>query len=420
MRSERMRFGLKLKRKARWGVTSNDNGQRAPAQAGWEITQSARKKIGVRRAQQVRSGRGRPDRRAAASLQALELVRIEEVDLPVADRVHDGPVVPHAPPQPDEDGPPAAILQERHHLGPEFIEGCFGAMLERHVPFMNCGMGDVPQDTAHRVQADSLRQHSAEVFPVFQVGQDVFRQSLGFVLPGVGDDPGGVDDAVYGAQAVQRSLEVGPISFPFMYSEPPRREMRCFAGVSEIAMALASVQRPSRMGVSGQWVRGPGGPAGRLAVCSRADRFVAVSRCGAEPCPSSGSVAPGLAASGNPRRVPSGRTTARIDLAGVVVVVMMVLVGGVALTAVAAMLVPLVMRGGVCARDDGSWLALLYSVTGCAPRRGWTCSPDKSRAERCQSGTRLHEQPRAVPRRPRPMQIEAPSQPVTSRTSPMR
>jgi hypothetical protein len=102
------------------------------------------------------------------------------------------------------------LIQKRHHLGPEFIKGCFGAMIEGHVPFMDPGTGGIPQDAAHRVQADSLRQHSAEVFPVFQVGQDVFEQFLGFVLPGVGDDPGGVDDAVYGAQAVQRSLEVGP------------------------------------------------------------------------------------------------------------------------------------------------------------------------------------------------------------------
>ncbi len=83
-------------------------------------------------------------------------------------------------------------------------------MLEGHVAFGNPAVGNVPQDAAHRVQADPRGQHPAQVFPLLQVGQDLAEKPLRILLPDVGNDPGGVDDAVDGAQAVQGPLKIGP------------------------------------------------------------------------------------------------------------------------------------------------------------------------------------------------------------------
>jgi hypothetical protein len=172
--------------------------------------QVLRQEIRMGRAQHMRAGRGGPDRGAAASFQGLELVGIEKIDLPVADRVHNGPMVPTAPPQTDQDGSLAAAVQKCHHFRPEFVQRCFGAMFEGHVAFGDRFVRNIPEDAADGGQADPFRQHAAEVFAVFQEDENLLEQVLGSFLSDVRNDPGSVHDAVYGAQAIQGPLDVGP------------------------------------------------------------------------------------------------------------------------------------------------------------------------------------------------------------------
>jgi hypothetical protein len=112
--------------------------------------------------------------------------------------MHDGPVIPHAAPQTDQDGPFAAAVKKRHHFRPQFIQGSLRSMLERHVPVMDPAVGDVPENAADSGQADPLRQHPAEILAVFQVSENLLEQVLGFIVPDIGNDSGCIDDAVYG------------------------------------------------------------------------------------------------------------------------------------------------------------------------------------------------------------------------------
>lgn len=66
----------------------------------------------MRRAQHMRAGRSRPNRCAATSFQGLELVRIKKIDLPIANRMHNGPMVPHTTSQTDQNGSFAAAIQK--------------------------------------------------------------------------------------------------------------------------------------------------------------------------------------------------------------------------------------------------------------------------------------------------------------------
>jgi len=109
----------------------------------------------------MRSLSSRANGCAAASIKAFEFVGVEEIDLPVADRVDDGPVVPHPAAHPDQYGSLAAAVKKRPSFRTRIRPGKFRAVFERHVAFGNPAVCDVTQNAADRVQSDALGEHAA-------------------------------------------------------------------------------------------------------------------------------------------------------------------------------------------------------------------------------------------------------------------
>jgi hypothetical protein len=71
-------------------------------------------------------------------------------------------------------------------------------MFKWHVTVMDIAVSDIPENTTDSGQADSLCQHSAEILAVFQVNKNLLKKILGFFFPDIRNDPGSVDNTVYG------------------------------------------------------------------------------------------------------------------------------------------------------------------------------------------------------------------------------
>ena len=66
----------------------------------------------MRRTKQVRTGRRGTHGRAAAAFEAFEFVGVEKIDLPITDRMHNGPMIPHPASHADEYDSFAAAVKE--------------------------------------------------------------------------------------------------------------------------------------------------------------------------------------------------------------------------------------------------------------------------------------------------------------------
>ena len=149
---------------------------------------------------------------AAVAVEASQLVGIEETDLPGGDFLDDGTVVPHETAQADEVGALAAGFKKAGHFGPEFIEGGVGQVFVGHAAVGNQFTDHMAKNAADGDQPDAFGEHPAQVTGLFQVFEDAPKQLFGLGVTDGRDDPGGVDDAVNGAQTVQPALFIGSLS----------------------------------------------------------------------------------------------------------------------------------------------------------------------------------------------------------------
>jgi len=166
-------------------------------------------KIGVGGAEYMRAAGVAASGGAAAAVEVSQLVGVEETDLPCGDFMDDGPVVPHGATQADEDGALAVDFEKAGHFGPEFIERGIGQVFVRHAAVGNQVTDHMAKNAADSDQSDAFGEHPAQVTGLFQVFEDAPEQFFGLGVTDGRDDPGGVDDAVNGAQTVQPALLIG-------------------------------------------------------------------------------------------------------------------------------------------------------------------------------------------------------------------
>ena len=81
-----------------------------------------RQEVGVGRAEDVGTTGCAAGGRTTVTVETTELVRVEKADLPGRDLMDNGPVVPHGPPQTDEDGSFTVRFEKATHLIPELVK----------------------------------------------------------------------------------------------------------------------------------------------------------------------------------------------------------------------------------------------------------------------------------------------------------